>query len=141
MILVKNSMGGKEFNMINTVSKINLSKIGWVVGGSTSIWIMSLNILFFWTLPLRRQLSKGQLSEDNDTCSCLLGQKSPWTKVSWDNCHLGQKSPLGYYLLGQRSLWPTVTLDKSSLDNCHPGQLHLGRLLQHPLPHVLSVVF
>ena len=31
--------------MINTLSKINLSKIGWEGGGSTSIWIMSLNIL------------------------------------------------------------------------------------------------
>ena len=39
--------------MINTVSKINLSKIGQEGGGSTSIWIMSVNILFFfWTLPL-----------------------------------------------------------------------------------------
>ena len=33
--------------MINSLSKINLSKIGWEGGGSTSIWIMSLNILFF----------------------------------------------------------------------------------------------
>ena len=32
--------------MINTLSKINLSKIGWEGGGSTSIWIMSLDILF-----------------------------------------------------------------------------------------------
>ena len=47
--------------MINTLSKINLSKInlskiGWERGGSTSIWIMSLNILgFFWTLPRRHR--------------------------------------------------------------------------------------
>ena len=41
--------------MINTLSKKNLSKIGWKGGRSTSIWIMSLNILFFfWTLPLTR---------------------------------------------------------------------------------------
>ena len=33
MILVKNSNGGREVNMINTVSKINLSKIGWEGGG------------------------------------------------------------------------------------------------------------
>ena len=33
--------------MINTVSKINLPKIWWEGGGSTSIWIMSLNILGF----------------------------------------------------------------------------------------------
>ena len=53
IIFVKNSMGGREVNMINTVSKINLSKIGWEGGGSTSIWIMFLNILvFFLTLPL-----------------------------------------------------------------------------------------
>ena len=32
--------------MINTLSKKNLSKLGWEGGGSTSIWIMSLNILF-----------------------------------------------------------------------------------------------
>ena len=53
MIFVKNSRGGREVNMINTVSKINLSKIGWEegVGGSTSIWIMSLKILVF-RLPL-----------------------------------------------------------------------------------------
>ena len=46
MIFVKNSRGGREVNMINTVSKINLSKIGQEGGGSTSIWIMSLNMLF-----------------------------------------------------------------------------------------------
>ena len=45
MLFVKNSRGGREVNMINTVSKVNLSKIGWEGGGSTSIWIMSLNIL------------------------------------------------------------------------------------------------
>ena len=39
--------------MINTVSKINLSKIGWEGGRSTSIWIMSLNILFFFRVPPR----------------------------------------------------------------------------------------
>jgi len=39
--------------MINTLSKINLSKIGWEGGRSTSIWIMSLNILFFLEYPLR----------------------------------------------------------------------------------------
>ena len=47
MIFVKNSRGGREVKMINTLSKINLSKIGWEGGRSTSIWIMSLNILFF----------------------------------------------------------------------------------------------
>ena len=54
MIFVKNSMGGREVNMINTLSKIKLSKIGWEGRGSTSIWIMSLDILFvcFLTAPL-----------------------------------------------------------------------------------------
>ena len=41
IIFVKNSRGGREVNMINT-----LSKIGWEGGGSTSFWIMSVNILF-----------------------------------------------------------------------------------------------
>ena len=55
MIFVKNSRGGREVNVINTLSKINLSKIGWEGEGSTSIWIMSmsLNILFvLFRLPL-----------------------------------------------------------------------------------------
>ena len=52
MIFVNKSAGGREVNMINTVSKINVSKIGGK-GGSTSIWIMSLNILllFFDATP------------------------------------------------------------------------------------------
>ena len=45
IIFVKNSRGEREVNMINTLSKIDLSKIGWEGGGSTSIWIMSVNIL------------------------------------------------------------------------------------------------
>ena len=53
MIFVKNSRRGREVNMINTLSKINLSKIGLEGGRSTSIWIMSLNILFvFFRVPL-----------------------------------------------------------------------------------------
>ena len=48
MIFVKNSRGGREVNMTNTLSKINLSKIGWEGGRLTSIWIMSLNILGFF---------------------------------------------------------------------------------------------
>ena len=39
--------------MINTLSKMNLSKIVWEGGGSTTIWIMSLNILGFFRVPLR----------------------------------------------------------------------------------------
>ena len=45
MIFDKNSRGGREVNMINTVSKIGVEE-----GGSTSIWIMSLNILFLFFL-------------------------------------------------------------------------------------------
>ena len=40
--------------MINTLSKMNLSKIGWEGWGSTSIWIMSLNILLFLEYPLTK---------------------------------------------------------------------------------------
>ena len=46
MSYVKNSRGGREVNMINTLSKIILSKIGEEGGRSTLIWIMSTNILF-----------------------------------------------------------------------------------------------
>ena len=54
MIFVKNSRGGREVNMVNTLSKINLSKIGKEGGGSPSIWTMSVNIpfVFFWRHPL-----------------------------------------------------------------------------------------
>ena len=37
--------------MINTMSKINWSKIGWEGGESTSILIISLNIPFFQSTP------------------------------------------------------------------------------------------
>ena len=46
MIFVKNSRGGREVNMANTLSKINLSKIGKEGGGSPSMWTMSVNIPF-----------------------------------------------------------------------------------------------
>ena len=60
MIFVKNSRGGREVNMINTLSKINLSKIGWEGGGSTSIWVMSLNILLlFLEYPLNDRIANG----------------------------------------------------------------------------------
>ena len=48
MIFVENPRGGREVNVINTGSKINLSKVGWEGGGPTSIWIMSFDILFFY---------------------------------------------------------------------------------------------
>ena len=37
-------MGGREVYMINTLSKMNLSKTGWEGGESTSIWIMSAEV-------------------------------------------------------------------------------------------------
>ena len=43
MIFVKNSRGGREVNMINTLSKINLSKIGWE-GGEYIIGISHKNL-------------------------------------------------------------------------------------------------
>ena len=53
MIFVKISRGGGEVNMVKSLSKINLSKIGQEGGGSLSIWTMSVNIQgFFWTSPL-----------------------------------------------------------------------------------------
>ena len=45
MIFVKNSRGGREVNMINTVKNKFVNNRG-EGGGSTSIWIVSLNILF-----------------------------------------------------------------------------------------------
>ena len=83
MNFVKNSRGGREVNMINTVSKIDLSKIGWERGGSTSIWIMSLNILFcfFWMLPLNHiAMTKFNVTtiltfEHNAFCVKIHGQK------------------------------------------------------------------
>ena len=69
MIFVKNSRGGREVNMINTLSKINLSKIGWEGGRSTSIWIMSLNILgFFLEYP------SGTTPCIEAACCCLKSQ-------------------------------------------------------------------
>ena len=37
MIFVKNSRGGREVNMINILSKINLSNIGWEGGREVNI--------------------------------------------------------------------------------------------------------
>ena len=51
--------------MINTLSKINLSKIGWEGGRSTSIWIMSLNILFFLEYPSAANSERKQ-ADNND---------------------------------------------------------------------------
>ena len=52
--------------MINTLSKINLSKIGGDGGGTTSIWIMSVNILggFFDGTPKKPQQQHGLKSLD-----------------------------------------------------------------------------
>ena len=48
MTFVKNSRGGREVNMIISLSKINLSKIGWEGGGVNLNLEMSLNILGFF---------------------------------------------------------------------------------------------
>ena len=40
-------------------------------------------------------------SWDKNTCIVSLGQLSPGTIVSWDNCLLGQLSPWDNCLLGQ----------------------------------------
>ena len=37
MIFVKNFRGGREVNMINTLSKIDLSKIGWEGGREVNL--------------------------------------------------------------------------------------------------------
>ena len=75
MIFVKNSMQGREVNMINTVSKINLSKIGGKGGGSTSIWMMTLNILDFFTAPLSNTY--------NGTQTVVWGSVSPLVQVGY----------------------------------------------------------
>ena len=66
----------------------------------------------------------------------LLGQKSPWTKVSLDNCLLGQMSPwtivsLYKNLLGQKSPW--TPSDKRLI-----GQLPLGQLSQHRITGIFT---
>ena len=55
IVLFKNLTGGREVNIINTLSKNKLSKLGLEGGGSTSIWTMSTNILFlfFEVIPYR----------------------------------------------------------------------------------------
>ena len=46
MIFVKNSRGGTEVNMISTVSKINLSKIGYNSGYNIKyIWLLKVKYL------------------------------------------------------------------------------------------------
>ena len=78
MVFVKNSRGGRDVTTINTVSKINLSKIGWEGEGSTSIWIISLNILFVFfdgtpynhsLLQTKYHLTSGRLHRRTDPLS------------------------------------------------------------------------
>ena len=56
MIFVKNSRGGREVNMINTVSKINLSKIGWEAGARevnlNLDYVFKYTVCYFWRSPL-----------------------------------------------------------------------------------------
>ena len=70
MIFVKNSLGGREVNMMNTLSKNNFPKIGWKGGGSTSIWIMSVNILFFYfeVTHKAKAISYNRKNRINDLC-------------------------------------------------------------------------
>ena len=79
-------MGGREVNMVNTLSKINLSKIGWEGGGSTSIWIMSVNILcvFFDGTPKEQVASsKEQVANSSkQVAACKKQQASIKWQVS-----------------------------------------------------------
>ena len=61
--------------MINTVSKINLSKIGGKGGRSTSIWMMTLNILDSFTAPLSNTY--------NGTQTVVWGSVSPLVQVGY----------------------------------------------------------
>ena len=69
--------------MINTLSKINLLKIGWEGGGSTSIWIMSLNILGgVLTAPLIFVAKANRMSKCvNDNQFCHLYKTAQVTHV------------------------------------------------------------
>ena len=60
---VKNLTRGREVNIINTLSKNNLSKLGEEGGGSTSIWTMSTNILFFFIDVTPKDLVNFELFE------------------------------------------------------------------------------
>ena len=51
MIFVKNSRGGREVNMMNIVSKINLSKIGWEVNLNSDN-VFKCTGFFFGDYPL-----------------------------------------------------------------------------------------
>ena len=55
MIFAKNSIGGREVNMINTLSKIDLSKIGWEGGGVNLNWdnVFKYTVCFFDGTPYR----------------------------------------------------------------------------------------
>ena len=101
MIFVKNSRGGREVNMINTLSKINLSKIGWEGGRSTSIWIMSLiYTVFFGDHPLDGFVRGVHLKGYKQV---LAGSSSSWHLYGslWVSASLG------------RSLRVLVGLDRS----------------------------
>ena len=65
---VKNLRGGREVNIINTLSKNNLSKLGEEGGGSTSIWTMSTNILFFFIdVTPKRNKCNNEAEVDSET--------------------------------------------------------------------------
>ena len=81
--------------MINTLSKINLSKIEWEGGGSTSIWILPLNILLFFleiTPKEGRQFRRtGKTSKASRGTNKLL-EKSTWFKKrAKEDCYVGER--------------------------------------------------
>ena len=80
--------------MINTLSKINLSKIVWEGGGSTSIWIMSLNILFvfFDGTPKKNSLSLVKLA------LLMCGIARILQKICWSYNFRGNLSPRPQFL-------------------------------------------
>ena len=61
--------------MLNTLSKINLSKVGWEEGRSTSIWKMSLNILGFFERVPHRKITK--------LLGCMAFSKPPSISGTW----------------------------------------------------------
>ena len=68
--------------MIKTLSKIYLSKIGCEGGRSTSIWIMSLNILGFFLEITPEYVSIAacvRMSAHSAMATCLFRTKPSWT--------------------------------------------------------------
>ena len=71
MIFVKNSRGAMEVNMINTLSKINLSKIGWEGGRGVNLNLDN-NFMFTVFLEVTRKSSKAQFKSRNKLANQFL---------------------------------------------------------------------